>query len=771
MALPPKRSIPQSPRTATRVEDFAQRQSWYVTCLSVWSDDSSSFSWLFVTLLLFLAKGIITTLECEGDWLSAVIVLFAALIPCCMWAVFFVYMSKRGHNDQFHEHLSFGVLAQTFWCGAIVAPIAVYTVRAFAAGIVTALLGYSAMAFSAEPPTNEEGQGGVSVETIMATAWLAFILAGFSEETAKYFVASRWVRAKDDSLGSKAELEEDMGGCSYAIGWSKRTRSPRKVVLLAMVVGLGFAWIENVQYGVRTYEQMQNTQVLMDVTKADITVVCTDPLHPRIVVLSGSLDTPIAEAVIPNEAAAATAAAAQEVTQETQSIPALITSTKSKSKAAAAEKAKAVEEVNDDAQRAYAQEQQHIIQQQKQQSHKMSYFMSTDSGWIPFLGKMTGISRKSSGGKGQLHPVYDDREIIWEFKNQILQGIYESFAQTKLSLEKATDGMHSYITKGILRPSNAKEYLRLSSVSAAEDGRLTVGKMGEQESDGEGGENSNSGGGISYPNNNIINNNSNNEGEQQQQQKSSGRLGVVTDDPKQRESVIVRALTRYGFADPNGNQTEVAITSWNQTAINCTVQTMDGRPLYDEERGATATMITVTRGFMPMHAIWAGLSGMRYVRAHWIIQASNGFFIDPIKCISRSWLYHGAFDFFLMSADQLRIAMQPEVTNPYVSWFIVMAAGTFIILSSWVHLVKEGDQLERDLNRNGYPGSQDIANVALCSSRRRRAYCCICESCCCPSEGDDSDDDDHTGNYDDDRHAPLLDAPKGESPPSKYGSA
>merc|ERR1712216_1014561 len=145
------------------------------------------------------------------------------------------------------------------------------------------------------------------------------------------------------------------------------------------------------------------------------------------------------------------------------------------------------------------------------------------------------------------------------------------------SLEKATDGMHSYITKGILRPSNAKEYLRLSSVSAAEDGRLTVGKMGEQESDGEGVENSNSGGGISYPNNN---NNNNNEGEQQQQQKSSGRLGVVTDDPKQRESVIVRALTRYGFADPNGNQTEVAITSWNQTAINCTVQTMDGRPLY-----------------------------------------------------------------------------------------------------------------------------------------------------------------------------------------------
>ena len=55
----------------------------------------------------------------------------------------------------------------------------------------------------------------------------------------------------------------------------------RKVVLLAMVVGLGFAWIENVEYGVRTYEQMQNTQVLMDVTKADITVVCDDPQHPR----------------------------------------------------------------------------------------------------------------------------------------------------------------------------------------------------------------------------------------------------------------------------------------------------------------------------------------------------------------------------------------------------------------------------------------------------------------------------------------------------------
>ena len=86
-----------------------------------------------------------------------------------------LHVEKRP-TDAFHEHLSFGVLAQTFWCGAIVAPVAVYTVRAFAAGIVTALLGYSAMAFSAEPPVNEEGQRGVSMETIMATAWLAFIL-------------------------------------------------------------------------------------------------------------------------------------------------------------------------------------------------------------------------------------------------------------------------------------------------------------------------------------------------------------------------------------------------------------------------------------------------------------------------------------------------------------------------------------------------------------------------------------------------------------------
>ena len=160
----------------------------------------------------------------------------------------------------------------------------------------------------------------------MATAWLAFILAGFSEETAKYFVASRWVRANDDSLGSKVELEEDMGGCLYAIGWSKRTRSPRKVVLLAMVVGLGFAWIENVQYGVRTYEQMQNTQVLMDVTKADITVVCDDPQHPRIVVLSGSLNTPIADEAIPD--AEKTLQVMQGTTETTaQIIPALITST------------------------------------------------------------------------------------------------------------------------------------------------------------------------------------------------------------------------------------------------------------------------------------------------------------------------------------------------------------------------------------------------------------------------------------------------------------
>ena len=111
MALPPKRGLreddrqrhesvggvtPLSPRTRKR--EFAEKQSWYVTCLSAWSHDNS-FSWLFVTLLLFLAKVIITTLECEGDWVSAIVVLLAALIPCCMWAVFFVFMSKRGRGD------------------------------------------------------------------------------------------------------------------------------------------------------------------------------------------------------------------------------------------------------------------------------------------------------------------------------------------------------------------------------------------------------------------------------------------------------------------------------------------------------------------------------------------------------------------------------------------------------------------------------------------------------------------------------------------------
>ena len=208
MALPPKkRSIPQSPRTATRVEDFAQRQSWYVTCLSVWSDDSSSFSWLFVTLLLFLAKGILTTLECEGDWLSAVIVLFAADSVLHVGGVFRVHVQARPQRPVSRALIVRGFGADVLvWgdCGAD----RVYTVRA-PRWIVTRFgTGDSAYA---EPPTNEEGQGGVSVETIMATAWLAFILAGFSEETAKYFVASRWVRAKDDSLGSKAELEEDMG--------------------------------------------------------------------------------------------------------------------------------------------------------------------------------------------------------------------------------------------------------------------------------------------------------------------------------------------------------------------------------------------------------------------------------------------------------------------------------------------------------------------------------------------------------------------------------
>ena len=776
MALPPKQhrmmkdeigqKNPRSPRTRMKVELFEAKKGWYVQCLQLWSDDSSFF-WLFVTLTLFLAKGVITTLECDGDWESAIIVLLSALIPCCLWAVFFVFMSKRGHGDQFREHLSFGVLAQTFWLGAIVAPIAVYTVRAFAAGIVTALLGYSAMAFSAEP--QGEPDSTVNIETVLATAWLAFILAGFSEETAKFFVASRWVRAKDD-FGSKADLEEDMGGCSYAIGWSKRTRSPRKVVLLAMVVGLGFSWIENVQYGVRTYEQMVNTQLLMEATKADITVLCSDPLHPKIVVLSGVLEKPNVQQE--QQQSNSLQAHLNRDGDNSVLIPARITYTDHSSSSSS--------QSGGNPQAALAKQEQ---EQQKTSNNKLAFFMSTDSGWIPFLGKMKDRIKRGDNNSRQLRPVNDDSAIIWEFKSQIFQGIYEGFVQTNHAVKKATDGMHSYITKGLLEPSSANDMLELSPstksdqiINLEEPTSSSVVNMGVGDV---GGEN----------NNNKV---SQQQQQQQQQQKSNdsnkskqgnalskqtlsgvcsgGKLGSIGDDPKQRETIVVRALTRYGFANPDGNDTQVAITAWNDTAINCTVQSMEGRPLYDEERGATAVMVTVTRGFMPMHAIWVGLSGMRYVRAHWIIQATNGFFIDPIKCISHSWLYHGVFDFVLMSADQLRVALKPSVSNPYVSWFIVMAIGTFVILTSWIHLVREGSQLEHDLNRNGYPGSQDIANVALCSGQRRRAYCCLCESCaCCCNFADDDDEEDALAEADE-RTEPLLDNDRGDNAKKRYGS-
>jgi hypothetical protein len=86
MALPPKQhrmmkdeigqKNPRSPRTRMKVELFEAKKGWYVQCLQLWSDDSSFF-WLFVTLTLFLAKGVITTLG-ERDY-SVVIRAYSVL--------------------------------------------------------------------------------------------------------------------------------------------------------------------------------------------------------------------------------------------------------------------------------------------------------------------------------------------------------------------------------------------------------------------------------------------------------------------------------------------------------------------------------------------------------------------------------------------------------------------------------------------------------------------------------------------------------------------
>lgn len=264
---------------------------WYVLPVANLCSDANLWAWSGISLVLFALKFFAVAAETTAT--VAALVLCVSVLTATAWFAVFVLLGSEDHRALYRE-IPFGKIAQTFWVGAIACPIAVYAVRA--------VIG-AAMTFVLPVTTPEEviyGGGGDYEDAygdgdagktpsygqaLLPAVLVAYLAAGLAEETAKYFGVARYYPTWDllrregrgppgptpspvDDAAGKLSGMSDGGsvaekdspwrrrGCaSPAAGWFTPARNPRVVVYLAFVVGLGFSFTENIQYGANVYVQ------------------------------------------------------------------------------------------------------------------------------------------------------------------------------------------------------------------------------------------------------------------------------------------------------------------------------------------------------------------------------------------------------------------------------------------------------------------------------------------------------------------------------------
>jgi hypothetical protein len=222
-----------------------------------------------------------------------------------------------------------------------------------------------------------------------------------------------------------------------------------------------------------------------------------------------------------------------------------------------------------------------------------------------------------------------------------------------------------------------------------------------------------------------------------------GGIGVVDIFGADVPEDVVREV------DDAGHEVADLPEDWpNWEGQNVTVNiTVRRRPYTEEAKWGAATTVTLLRGATPMHAVWAGLTSTRYVSRLWVLRKSSS---DVFGAIAWSWFYHGTFDFAIMAAPAL---VQSGADASYV--FVVLGTGFAVMIWSWSHLVKATFALENNLTNAGFAatrGGRGVPRLGMCTGGDRRLCCCVCMPCVgalCPgmAEWDDAGETDEEGGY------------------------
>ena len=248
---------------------FFDEMPWYAVPVANLCSDVNVEAWSGITVVFLLLKFFAVSALTNAT--VAALIVTVATLTALVWFHVFVLVGSRSHRA-LYDQVPFSKFLQTFWVGAIVCPVGVYMVRAAVGAAIALVPGVSTIASPSDVVSggvDEESEdadpgasrlGAVGGGTSLAVAFVvAYVAAGFAEEAAKYFGIARYYppdQLERDAAdgGSRASSRPRQSGCANpAAGWLTPRRDPRAVVYLAFVVGLGFSFTENIQYGANVY--------------------------------------------------------------------------------------------------------------------------------------------------------------------------------------------------------------------------------------------------------------------------------------------------------------------------------------------------------------------------------------------------------------------------------------------------------------------------------------------------------------------------------------
>ena len=748
---------------------------WYALPVSNLFSDANLGAWSGISLVLFAMKFFAVAAATTAT--VAALVLCVSVLTALLWFAVFVLVGSKDHRLLYRE-MPFGKVLQTFWVGAIACPLGVYAVRAVIGAVMTLVPFFStpeevlyggggdyedayADADAAGNPSSPEAAGN----DVLVAFVVAYLAAGLAEELAKYFGIARYyptwdlleregggegsfrVPQPDKNKGgfttekgsTVPELDSRsrrrVGCASPAAGWCVPVKNPRVAVYLAFVVGLGFSFTENIQYGANVYEaatawgEQGNVTMQRNVTLNPFPGALTFATEHGAILDKRDAAAKTWSTILAVDASVADVRATGRDRPYARAATALENAVAEEKRIAGVTEVGRAGAAPDAEAEAEAEAETERVGEKPDQNDA--------------LGSVLGSAAR------EVLEVVSAAFLNWS-------GVDERVVQADVDAALADaleETRREAAVGGVGESEDAAETERFSGAHETSETSASDERKDDDTSSSSSFESR-----IGHSHNTLLSSKSANSGGPDVLSHSDssssprgkkvlveerGGIGVVDIFGADVPEDVVREV------DDAGHEVADLPEDWpNWEGQNVTVNiTVRRRPYTEEAKWGAATTVTLLRGATPMHAVWAGLTSTRYVSRLWVLRKSSS---DVFGAIAWSWFYHGTFDFAIMAAPAL---VQSGADASYV--FVVLGTGFAVMIWSWSHLVKATFALENNLTNAGFAatrGGRGVPRLGMCTGGDRRLCCCACMPCVgalCPgmAEWDDAGETDEEGGY------------------------